>query len=234
VDAHCAFDQGFDVKMMAAMEPDITMVPIMKNLHAFDWVCGECGARRYQGKSGTCERCGGEEVRDIVWRAKPSPNSTSYCFDSEPHFQYFKEYTKRREYKDNLPLTETMSLQGSCWMLERERYFSLNMDDDETFGNWGSQGIEVSLRSWLSGGRVLCNHNTWYAHMFRTQGGDFGFPYKLSGSQVQRAKSAARDLFFENKWPKQTRPLSWLLERFWPVRGWTDAELAAQKERERG
>ena len=38
-DAHCAFDQGFDVKMMSEMNDDWTMAPMMKNLHAFDWVC---------------------------------------------------------------------------------------------------------------------------------------------------------------------------------------------------
>jgi hypothetical protein len=66
--------------------------------------------------------------------------------------------------------------------------------------------------------------------MFRTQGGDFGFPYPISGNQVQRAKSLARDLFFGNNWPLQKRPLSWLLERFWPVPGWPDADLAAIKK----
>ena len=32
-------------------------------------------------------------------------------------------------------------------------------------GNWGNQGIEVALKTWLSGGGVLVNHNTWYAHV---------------------------------------------------------------------
>src|SRR5690349_15766938 len=35
VDAHCAFDKGFDVKMLAEMQDDWTMVPLMKNLHVF-------------------------------------------------------------------------------------------------------------------------------------------------------------------------------------------------------
>src|SRR3990167_7083643 len=41
-DAHCSFDQGFDVKLMADCEYDWTVVPIMRNLHAFDWVCKAC------------------------------------------------------------------------------------------------------------------------------------------------------------------------------------------------
>jgi hypothetical protein len=43
---------------------------------------------------------------------------------------------------------------------------------------------------------------------------------------VQRTKDAVRDLIWGGKWEKQVRPLSWLLERFWPVPGWTDADLA--------
>lgn len=235
VDAHCAFDERFDVKMLegfAAVGDDVTMVPIMRNLHVFDWVCPN-GHRRYQGPSGPCEKCGEETQKDIVWIAKRSPQSISYCFDAEPHFQYFKEYAKRVEYQEakKTGFTETMSLQGSCWMLTREKYFELGVCDEE-WGSWGSQGIEVAARTWLSGGRVLVNHNTWYAHCFRTQGGDFGFPYPLSGRQVSHAKKKAREEFFKNQWTQQIHPLSWLVEKFWPVQGWTDEDLQKLKANE--
>jgi hypothetical protein len=65
--------------------------------------------------------------------------------------------------------------------------------------------------------------------MFRTQGGDFSFPYPISGRDQDRAKKYARDMFFNNKWPLQKRPLSWLVEKFWPVKGWTDEDLANLK-----
>lgn len=229
-DAHCSFDEGFDVKMMEEMQDNWTMVPVMRNLHVFDWVCKKCGDRRYQDVTPTsCPKCDNktEFVRDVVWIAKTNPQSTSYCFDSEPHFQYFREFKARKEAKGNI--TETMSLQGSCFMLMRDKYWELSICD-ESFGSWGSQGIEVAVKTWLSGGRVVCNHNTWYAHMFRTKGGDFGFPYPQSGRQVAKAKKHARDVFFNNKWPLQKHPLSWLLEKFWPVPGWTDAQLADLKK----
>lgn len=224
-DAHCAFDQGFDVKLMADMQDDWTMVPIMRNLHAFDWVCPN-GHRRYQGPSGPCKECGGKTTRDVVWVAKKSPQSKAYCFDPTPHFQYFKEFSKRPEGIGDL--TETMSLQGSCFLMTRARYFDLDVCD-ELFGSWGSQGIEVAVKSWLSGGKVVVNQKTWYAHMFRTQGGDFGFPYPMSGNQVEHAKKQARKLFFENKWTKQVMTLEWLVERFWPVPGWSTEDLAQLK-----
>ena len=230
-DAHCAFARGFDRILLEDMKDNLTMVPLMKNLHAFDWVCKKCGSRRYQGPTPTnCSNCENtlEFERDIIWQPKQSPNSTSYCFDSEPHFQYFGAFKKRPEGQGDI--TETMSLQGSCWLVTREKYIELNLCDSNTFGSWGSQGIEVAVKTWLSGGKVVCNHKTWYAHMFRTQGGDFGFPYPLSGKQVQIAKNKIKEIFFNNAWEKQKLPLSWLIEKFSPIPGWAKDDLEKIKK----
>lgn len=231
-DAHCSFDEGFDVKLMDAMKghDNWTVVPTMRNLHAFDWKCYDCGKKYYQGPTpGTnkgiekCDDCGGLNFkRKIIWHGKESPQSKSYCFDSEPHFQYFREFNKRPEGQGDI--TPTMSLQGSFFMLTRDKYWELAICD-EGFGSWGSQGIEVAVKTWLSGGEVMVVQTTWYAHMFRTQGGDFSFPYSQQQSKVEVAKSTARELFFENKWPLQKKPLSWLLEKFWPVPGWSEDKL---------
>lgn len=236
-DAHCSFDQGFDKVLLNSMQDNWTMVPIMRNLHCFDWVCNKCGDRIYQGPTpgtsgSTPCKCGNNDVnnftRDVVWIGKKSPQSKSYCFDATPHFQYFKEFSKRPEgiaTEANGYLTETMSLQGSCFLMTRDKYWELNICD-ESLGSWGSQGIEVAVKTWLSGGRVVCNHKTWYAHMFRTQGGDFSFPYPMSGRQQEHAKKTAKELFFNNRWELQKYPLSWLIKKFWPIPGWTDNDLA--------
>ncbi len=224
VDAHCSFDQGFDRKLIADMQDDWTVVPTMRNLHVFDWVCDN-GHRQYQDKGSKCLECGKEMTREMLWFAKPKPESNSYCFDSEPHFQYFNQYPGRHG-----ELTESMSLQGSCWMLSKDKYWELGICD-ESLGSWGSQGIEVACKTWLSGGKVMVNHKTWYAHMFRTkpQAG-FGFPYEQHENKIQNAKKKIRDLFFNNKWEKQIHPLSWLVDRFWPVKGWSEQDLLAIKK----
>lgn len=224
-DAHCGFDEGFDVKLMEDMQDDWTIVPVMRNLHAFDWVC-ENGHRRYQGASANCAVCGAKEHRDFKWIGKQNPQSDSYCFDTQPHFQYFKEYRKRPEYKKMLEetgLTETMSLQGSFFMLARDKYWELNICD-EGFGSWGSQGLEVAIKTWLSGGKCMVSHKTWYAHMFRTQGGDFGFPYPQSDRKIKEARAYAKEMFLENKWDKAQKPLSWLIKKFSPPY-WTEEDI---------
>jgi len=253
VDAHCAFDKGFDRKILDAFKElgdTITVAPTMKNLWVFDWVCSD-GHRRYQGRSGSClecfvpghkhrgddrtaecKLCGKETTRDMKWIGKERPNSRSFCFDAEPHFQYFNEYTKRAEVRkmaDETGYNETMSLQGSCFVLTKDKYWELEICD-EKLGNWGNQGIEVAVKTWLSGGRVLVSHKTWYAHLFRTQGGDFGFPWKQSQSDVERTKKNVKDLLFTNKWDKAKYPISWLVEKFWPIKGWSQEDLTKLKE----
>jgi hypothetical protein len=232
VDAHCAFDEGFDVKMMEAfMEvgDNVVMAPGMRNLWVYDWKCYTCGKRVYQDKESICppnERHS-EPVqmkKKMLWIAKTNPFSTAYCFDPEPHFQYHGEQ-KKKQVGD---IVETMSLQGSAFMCTREKYWELDICAEE-FGSWGSQGLEVACKFWLSGGRVLVNRATWYAHMFRTKP-IFSFPYELSGRQVQHAKRLAKDLFFNNKWPKAIHPLSWLVEKFWPIPGWAEEDLKKLKE----
>jgi hypothetical protein len=116
-------------------------------------------------------------------------------------------------------------------MCSRKNFWELELSD-EKLGNWGNQGIEVACKTWLSGGRVLVNHDTWYAHMFRTQGGDFGFPWPNSGDETNKTKENVKKLFWGNTWSKQTRPLSWLIEKFWPVPSWTEGQLEALKKAE--
>jgi len=241
VDAHCSFDKGFDRKMLEAFkktDDDITMVPIMRNLWAFDWKCYHCGWKKYQGPTPTeCEQCGKTDKirRKMLWIGKKRPQSASYCFDNSPHFQYFNEYTKTDKYKKDLEktgMTETMSLQGSCFMMTKNKYIELNICD-EALGSWGNQGIEVACKTWLTGGRVLVNHNTWYSHLFRTQGGDFSFPYEQKGNEVSRCKAKVRKILWKNQLPNQKYPLSWLIEKFMPVKNWTQEDIDNLKKNEK-
>lgn len=240
VDAHVSFDQGWDRKMIDGFKvvgDNVTMAPVMKNLWAFDWKCFHCGWKKYQGPTpAKCEQCGkGDKIRrKMMWTRKSNPRSTSFCFDKEPHFQYFEDYKHREPYLTDKKsgFTETMSLQGSFFMATREKYWELELSGED-IGSWGNQGLEVACKTWLSGGRVIINHNTDYAHMFRTQGGDFGFPYEQSGKHVSRTKKRVKDLLWEGKARGQTHRVSWLIEKFWPIPGWSQADLDALKASEK-
>lgn len=226
IDAHVALDDGFDIKMLEGFRlfgDNVTMIPGMRNLHVFDWVCPE-GHRRYQSPSGVCEECGKPTTKDVVWFPKPSPFTFTFRFDKTMHFQYYGELAKNQEnLKGAVQLDgrrdptyrETMSIQGSCFMLTKEKYFELDICSEE-FHSWGQQGVEVACKTWLSGGQVISNLNTWYAHMFRTRGGDFGFPYSNPQDKVNENRELSRELFLRDKWPLATRKFQWILDKFNP------------------
>lgn len=224
IDAHCAVDVGFDVKLMEDMQDHWTVIPLMYNLHAFDWVCKNCGSRQYQGPSDKykkCDKCAGEREREIIWKPRLNKKSTFYRFDKTLHFQYWGAFGSRPEAQGDI--APTLSIQGSCFMLTREKYWELNICDN-AHGSWGQQGVEVAYKTWVSGGEVMVNKKTWYAHMFRTQGGDFGFPYPLSGSDVEKARAYSRWLTKKGNFDKALpgRDLDWLLQKFYPVPDWHD------------
>jgi hypothetical protein len=230
-DAHCAFDEGFDVKLMADFEPDWTVIPRMYNLHVFDWQCRQCGNRTYQGPNPSkCDKCEGIDFeRVMVWKPRLSRKTDFARFDNTLHFQYWGSYGNRPEVKAQGDIADVMCCVGACWMMTRERYWELDGLDEET-GSWGQMGVEIACKSWLSGGRQVVNKNAWFAHLFRTSPG-FGFPYPNPG--IEQARAHSRWLWQDSNWPQAIHPLSWLLEKYWPIPDWTDEDLENQKRRER-
>ena len=229
LDAHCAVDEGFDVKLMEDCQSDWTMVPSMYNLHAFDWQCQGCGNRTYQGaRPSECDKCQGTAFEMVmVWKPRSNRLTVSWRFDKDLHFQYWRKHSKRPECQGEI--IETMSFIGACMFLERERFWELGGMQEE-HGSWGQFGTEWACKSWLSGGKLVTSKKTWFAHMFRTgnfaANGQSSFPYPLSQQQIDRAREYSRDLWLNDKWPLAKYPLQWLVDRFAPVPGWHDEDKA--------
>jgi len=230
-DAHCAFGEGFDVKLMADCEPDWMVIPRMYNLHAFNWRCKQCGNETYQGgypvKCAECDNTTDFE-RVMLWQPRKNRRTDFARFDSDLRFKYWRGYEKRPESKGDI--ADLMCFVGACWFLPRAMYWEIG-GCDEGHGSWGQQGVEMACKAWLSGRRVVVNKKTWFAHMFRTQKG-FGFPYRITGRDQRKAREYSRRLWRGNNWPQAIHPLSWLLEKFWPIPDWTEEQLAEQKEAE--
>ena len=189
LDAHCAVDKGFDVKLAADCEYDWTVVPRMYNLDKDTW--------------------------------KPKLHKrTDYMFmaindKGELRSEY---YDKGLHQPDNPALIDdTMTCMGPGWFMHKDRFWELEgMDCNHT--GWGQMGIELACKAWLSGGSMKVNKKTWFSHWFRGGGGP-GFPYPLSGKDVAHARAYSKDLWLNDKWPKQTRKFAWLIEKFNPP-GW--------------
>lgn len=97
-------------------------------------------------------------------------------------------------------IEETPSSQGSCWLMRKDYFHFLELMDEETYGTFWNEFQEIGLKCWLSGGRVLVNKKTWYAHWHKQERG-----YTLNEKPKLQ----------EFSWHKATKPLSWLMEKSW-------------------
>jgi hypothetical protein len=230
LDAHCAVDEGFDVKLMADCEYDWTVVPQLYNLHAFDWQCLNCGNRTYQGKEPVvCDKCksaGGFEII-TVWQPRWDRLSVSWRFDRNLQFQYWRKHRARPEAQGEI--IDTMSFLGAYWFMNRERFWDLG-GMDENHGSWGQVGTEMACKAWLSGGRLVTTKKTWVGHMFRTN--NFGgWPYPITQEQIDLARQYSQDLWLNDKWDKAVKPLQWLVDRFAPVPDWHEHSSSPRRNR---
>ena len=212
LDAHCSMAQGFDVELLKEVRNATVVAPALTNLYAYDWICskGHRQPNEQFEEIKECPQCKGKVEKAVVWQPIPKPIMTNYYFDTDLHFQYCEE-------QDESPTTETMSLQGSCFVISKEDYFRLNICD-EKFGSWGQQGTEVACKAWLSGGRVISTRNTFYSHWFRGRK-----PAKTE--DIKKAQQYSKDLFLKNKWEGQVKPLAWLIEKFDYQGDWTPEQV---------
>jgi glycosyltransferase involved in cell wall biosynthesis len=234
LDAHCALDENFDEKLLATFEPHWTVVPGQFNLQVFEWRCKRCDWTKDQSpKPAKCEQCGSRYLKQVkIWQPRDGKGGRrtaythSWRFDTNLDFQYHGAYASDEKYckkngipfhpETQQPIHDTMSLLGACWAMRKDRYEYLE-GLDESLGSWGDMGTELSCKVWLSGGELKVNQNTWFAHFFRV--GGIGFPYP-DGGRKERAKARGKEIWLNNKWPKQVYPLSWLIERFRPLPDW--------------
>jgi cephalosporin hydroxylase len=123
----------------------------------------------------------------------------------------------RKKWDKNKLIDETMCCMGPGFFMHRERFWELG-GCDESHGSWGQQGIEVACKAWLSGGKLMVNKKTWFAHWFRAS---VGWPYEIRQKDIDTARTYSKNLWMNNKWEKQTRTFEWFVEKFNPP-GWKE------------
>ena len=190
LDAHCRIDQGYDRKLIEIYQPGCVVLGVRYELDTQKWERRErtnCDFRYLSNPD--VDPLGG--LRGTPW----------------------PEYAERVKDQD---VAETMTISGSAYLLDRDLWNRWG-DLDERHGTFGQEGAEICCRAWLSGGRVLVNRQTWYAHWNRGKS-----PYSLGTSQRDKSVAHSCDLWMNDKWPLQKYSFSWLLKHFAPVPGWPE------------
>jgi len=195
LDAHCAFDQGFDRKMLESCADNWLVIPRRFSLDDIKWTMSKR-----------------KPARDYHYLAFPMQ---AYGYSMTPQV-----WAK----KDGPEIDDTMSFQGSCWLANKEYFMGhVGMLDDSTrtYGSFAAEQLEVGLKYWLGGGEVKVNKTTWYAHLWKMPRhyatGDFA-----KKSNFNRNWRWAARHWVNDEEPNMAYPFSWLVDKFFPVPTWPE------------
>ena len=189
-DAHCVFAPGWDVRLAKDCEPDWVLVPRRYNLRAKGWKRGD-------------------KLKEFQYIS--SPDDSRYPFKGCDWPEYATRVPARQK------LVDLMTTQGSCWFQHRDLFFEHGCLDTVNYGIMGREAQEVCLKAWLSGGRMMLDRNTWYAHYKRRPRER---PYKRPNAEWAKSAAWAVECWTNDKWEGQTRPFKWLINHFKPIPAW--------------
>lgn len=214
IDAHCMVDKGYDKKLIADCEENWVVVPRRKRLDAENWQIQDVGKP------------------DIDYHYLSFPGDENDFGGASLHGKPWDQRNKDPELK-NVLIDDLMSFQGSGWFMPKKYFYELELMDEGKYGPFWNEAQEIGLKAWLSGGQVKVNKKTWYAHLHK--GKKYGRGYHLPEQWLTQGATFTKEWLSPGKaWHKQEKPLSWLIEHFWPVPTWDEAKLVKLKEYEQG
>lgn len=190
-DGHCMFAKGFDEILQRDCEDNWVLVP-----------------RRY----------GMDSSKPDLWKRQADFVADYYYLSfpwSRPDGGYMKaeHWISRNEARRAMMIDEIMAIHGSVWFMPA-KYYRQNLGGlNEDLGSWGEHN-EIVFKTWLSGGAVMIDKNTWYAHL---QDKGFRKGFKVKEEEVTADNQKVLDYFGKNKWQKQIYDFQWLIDRFWPL-----------------
>lgn len=194
MDAHCMVSEGFDVELMKASQPNWVQVPRRKRLLPETW---------------ELEEQPGRPDVDYMYLTYPYADAKHDIFGAGDtkyglHGKNWDAWNKREDLKSVL-IDDLMTCQGSAYFMEKAYFKELELLDQATYGGFRDEFLEVGMKCWLSGGRVVVNKNCFYAHWHKSKGRGYNLPPEPS--QWERWMGM-------EGWHKQTLPLRWLIEKF--------------------
>jgi len=209
IDAHCMVGDGFDQILADNCEDDWVVVPTRHRLDPYNWVVKDDGRA------------------PINYMYLSYPNDPNDWGGAGLHGRIWDENNKCSDLK-KLEIDDLLSSQGSCWFMKKTYFDYLELMDEENFGTFAQEFQEISFKAWLSGGRVVVNKKTWYAHWHKGKDpeGKNVRNYFIDTRDLKKANEYTNRWLSEKVWHKQIHDMKWLIEKFWPVPGWPeDREL---------
>lgn len=200
-DAHCMFDEGFDIKLVADYHDDHwVLIPRRYALEPESWTIDETN-KKYP----------------IDYHYLSSP------FEVAEHIPlpglHGSAWTARREARKDILLDDEMSSQGSCWVMSRAHWDWLGELSIAQYGNFICEMQEIGLKTWLGGGAMKVTKNTWYAHLYK--GRRYRRGYSLGPTGHHNGTAFCAWYWMTDQWAERIHDIRWLIDKFWPVPTWS-------------
>jgi glycosyltransferase involved in cell wall biosynthesis len=193
IDAHCLVDKGFDEKMTSVCEDNYIVVP-----------------RRYRLDADKWERIPAEVKMYVDYEKLPYP----WNFNP-PELHGFRDEERTRKNAD-IMIDDTMLMQGSCWVMKKSWFEKNGFMTLVGYGTACAQeSSELCFTTWLRGGRVVVNKNTWYAH-YRKSEETGGRGYRENNRDRRIAMQYSSEFWLTDKLTDRVHDFKWLLDKFIP------------------
>lgn len=199
IDAHCVIEKGYD-KALTGHPENWLMIP-----------------RRYPLNEERWDRDQHGRIKDYHYLTFPGKDDPKYGFSFQPQPLWKK---------NDLTIDDTMTFQGSCWVANRKYFMEhIGLLDDTHYGTFAQEQQEIGLKYWLGGGAIKVNKDIWYAHLFKKgkhyEGGKFTTRHKKDQAHFKGNEYSTKH-WMDNEEPNMIHPFSWLINKFWPLPGWSE------------
>jgi glycosyltransferase involved in cell wall biosynthesis len=137
VDEHCAFEKGFDKEMVETCPDNGIITGVRYYLDVDKWT-------RMDKPPVIYEKLVIQSIED------------------QKKFCGFP-WKERDEERKDIPIDETMAMQGSVWVMPRKWWDTIG-ELDNKYGSHYQDQHEMIFKTWKKGGKMMINKNKWYAH----------------------------------------------------------------------
>jgi glycosyltransferase involved in cell wall biosynthesis len=221
LDEHCLMDQGYDRKLVAEhAEDNWVVIPRRYRLDPETWTVPKDPYRR--------------PPIDYMYMAYPYERTNDWRCGL-----HGEEWRQRYHDRKDIPIDETMAWQGSCYFISRNWWDHLGPLDSKNYGWFTHEPQEIGNKTWLGGGALMVNKNTWYAHWHKgNKGRGYNFSnhqYAMHKEENERGRRFCIDYWVNNRWEDRVHDWEWLIEKFWPIPGWKETwrdDLITDREKE--
>jgi GT2 family glycosyltransferase len=144
LDEHCAFGKGYDRIMTESCEQNQIMTAKRFFLDPVKW-----------------------EIMDIQ-PVEHEKLTIQEMGNGVRKFSGARWRSRDKEQKDVM-LSETLAMQGSMWIMPRAWWDKhIGELQSDGYGVAYQDSVEVCMKTWKNGGKLILNKNTWYAHKHRS------------------------------------------------------------------